>query len=115
MHDPQVSQDTNQDTPEDALQLATRMARGELSAREALAQTLARVERLNPRLNAIASLAPELGYERAEQLDAERAQHVDARPRWFVVERAAGQQGFVRRVVAWRFESNHLDQRLVRR
>ncbi len=74
MHDPQVSQDTNQDTPEDALQLATRMARGELSAREALAQTLARVERLNPRLNAIASLAPELGYERAEQLDAERAQ-----------------------------------------
>ena len=73
MHDPQIPKDTSADMAQDALQLAARIARGELSAREALAQTLARVEQLNPRLNAIASLAAELGYERAEQLDAERS------------------------------------------
>lgn len=66
--------ETRSSPPEDALALAQRMARGELSAVAALEQALARVQRLNPRLNAVAALAAELGHERARQLDAERAQ-----------------------------------------
>jgi amidase len=52
-----------------ATEMARRLRKKELSAREALAAHLDQVERLNPKVNAIVTLVPEKAAERAKQAD----------------------------------------------
>ena len=52
-----------------AVELAGMIARRELSARELLDACLARIEAVNPELNAIVTLVPEIAYERAAAAD----------------------------------------------
>jgi aspartyl-tRNA(Asn)/glutamyl-tRNA(Gln) amidotransferase subunit A len=54
-------------------QLAKRLARRELSSRELVQQCLARVEALNPSLNAFLTIAGEQALARADRADRERA------------------------------------------
>ena len=58
---------------DDALALAAAIARGEISAGQALADTLATIERLNPALNAVCRVDAELGHRRAAAIDAQLA------------------------------------------
>jgi len=55
---------------EDALALATRIAQGQISAAQAMAETLERVRQLNPTLNAVCLLDAELGLRGAAKVDA---------------------------------------------
>lgn len=57
----------------DAHALAGAIVRGECSAVQALQRTLADVDAMNPRLNAVCLLRPDLGQARAQALDAELA------------------------------------------
>ncbi|MBE7419926.1 MAG: amidase [Ideonella sp.] len=57
----------------DAHALATAIVRGECSAQQALQRTLADIEAINPRLNAVCLLAAEPARARATALDAELA------------------------------------------
>jgi amidase len=52
-----------------AAELAAMIRSGELAARELLAATLARIETVNPVLNAVVTLVPELAYEQARAAD----------------------------------------------
>ena len=52
-----------------ATELADRIAKKDLSAREVMTAHLARIERLNPTLNAIVTLLPERAMERAARAD----------------------------------------------
>jgi aspartyl-tRNA(Asn)/glutamyl-tRNA(Gln) amidotransferase subunit A len=54
-------------------QLAKRLARHEVSSRELVQQCLARIDVLNPSLNAFVNVAAEQALERAERADRERA------------------------------------------
>ncbi len=54
-------------------QLAKRLARRELSSRELVQQCLARIDALNPSLNAFVMVAAEQALEQAERADRERA------------------------------------------
>jgi amidase len=65
----------------DATGLAAAIVRGEVSARDALARTLAQIEERNPSLNAVCLVAPDVGFAQAECLDAELAACVDDRAR----------------------------------
>jgi Asp-tRNA(Asn)/Glu-tRNA(Gln) amidotransferase A subunit family amidase len=56
-----------------ARELAARIARGEFSAREAVAASLARIEAVNPRLNAFCFVYPEEALAEADAADAARA------------------------------------------
>ena len=56
-----------------ATELADRIRRGDLSAREVMEAHLARVERLNPRVNAIVTLHAERAMEGAREADEEQA------------------------------------------
>src|SRR6266511_3454643 len=53
----------------DAWELADRVRAGELSARKLLEQSLARIERLNPKLNAVCFLDPDRAWSDAELVD----------------------------------------------
>src|SRR6266511_2273231 len=53
----------------DAWELADRVRAGELSARKLLEQSLARIERLNPKLNAVCFLDPDRAWADAELVD----------------------------------------------
>lgn len=52
-----------------ALELAAMIRSGEVSSRELLDATLARVEAVNPQLNAIVTIVPEIAFERAAAAD----------------------------------------------
>ena len=54
----------------DASDLATAIVRGEFSPTQALQRTLADVQALNPTLNAVCLLAPEVGLAQAARLGA---------------------------------------------
>jgi amidase len=56
-----------------ATQMAAMLANGEISARELLAAHLERIEQVNPALNAIVTLTPELAAERAAAADEAHA------------------------------------------
>ncbi|WP_419946415.1 amidase [Candidatus Poriferisodalis sp.] len=56
-----------------ATQMATMLAAGEISARELLAAHLARIEEVNPALNAIVTFTPELAAVRAAAADEAHA------------------------------------------
>src|SRR6476619_5071405 len=59
-----------------AVELATRLARKELSAREVMSAHLAQIERINPRVNAIVTLVAEqamAGAARADEAIMRRA------------------------------------------
>src|SRR5580765_1446578 len=56
-----------------AVALAKALRAGELGSRELLEHYLARVERLNPRLNAVVTLDLERARRRADEADAARA------------------------------------------
>lgn len=56
-----------------ATELARRIRAGELSAREAVAASLARIEAINPKLNAFCFVYPEEALRLAEEADAARA------------------------------------------
>jgi amidase len=58
---------------EDALALAARIASGETSAVQVMQQTLARIETLNPKLNAVCLVRAELGLLGAAKVDAQLA------------------------------------------
>jgi amidase len=55
-----------------AVELARRLAAGELSAVEVLEAHLAQIERVNPAVNAIITHTPELALERAQRADSKR-------------------------------------------
>ena len=57
----------------DATALAAHIVRGECTAVQALQRTLADVAAINPQLNAVCHLAPDLGLQQAAALDAELA------------------------------------------
>ena len=57
----------------DATALAQAIVRGDCSAVQALERTLTDVAAMNPLLNAVCHMAPELGFEQASALDAELA------------------------------------------
>ncbi|MBK7060110.1 MAG: amidase [Rubrivivax sp.] len=57
----------------DASALAQAIVRGDCSAEKALQRTLADVAAINPALNAVCLLAPEIGLARARELDTELA------------------------------------------
>lgn len=57
-------------TDSSAVDLAAMVARRDVSARELLDACLDRIEQVNPRLNAIVTLVPELAYEWADAADA---------------------------------------------
>ncbi len=59
--------------PEDAIALATRIAQGQISARQVMAETVSRVQQLNPSLNAVCLLDAELGLRGATKADAQVA------------------------------------------
>jgi len=52
-----------------ATELASLLRRGELSARDLVAEHLRQIERLNGQVNAIVTQVPELAWQRARQLD----------------------------------------------
>jgi MOSC domain-containing protein YiiM len=54
----------------DARALATRIAHGDLTAAQAMADTLSAIERLNPTLNAVSHVDTELGHRGAAAVDA---------------------------------------------
>ena len=56
-----------------AVELAARLRAAEVSAREVLAAHLERIERVNPAVNAIVTLVPELAMDRAAALDEQLA------------------------------------------
>ncbi len=56
-----------------AVELSRMIHSGELSARELMAASLRRIERLNPRLNAIPTLLPEKGHAEARIADERQA------------------------------------------
>jgi amidase len=60
-------------TAQDATALAASIAHGEQSARQAMADTLARIDRLNPTLNAVCRVNAELGLRQAAAVDARLA------------------------------------------
>src|ERR1700712_371234 len=60
-------------TAQSAVQLAARIRRKELSAREVLEAHLARIERVNPRVNAIVTLVPEMARAWAKAADEKQA------------------------------------------
>ena len=63
----------NDAQPADAIALAASIARGELSATEALQAAIGNVERLNARINAVCNPAYEHGLAAARAIDAELA------------------------------------------
>jgi amidase len=67
-------------TRRSAVDLAAMIARREVSARELLDACLDRIERVNPQLNAIVTLVPELAYEWAEAADAAVVDGADLGP-----------------------------------
>jgi amidase len=71
----------------DATQLATGIVRGDCSAVQALERTLADVQVLQPRLNAVCLLAPEVGRAQAAALDAELAACTDEPARAALLQR----------------------------
>ena len=71
----------------DATQLAAGIVRGDCSAVQALERTLADVQALQPRLNAVCLLAPEVGRAQAEALDAELAACTDEPARAALLQR----------------------------
>jgi amidase len=56
-----------------AVEMAKLIRAGKLSAREALAEHLKQIERVNPKVNAVVSLAPELAAKAAAQADERQA------------------------------------------
>jgi amidase len=60
-------------TAQSAVQLAARIRRKELSAREVLEAHLARIERVNPRVNAIVTLVPDKARAWAKAADEKQA------------------------------------------
>lgn len=54
-------------------ELAARIASGEISAREALADHLARIDAVNPAINAIVTRDDDRAFDRADQADARRS------------------------------------------
>jgi len=64
----------------DAWELADRVRAGELSARNLLELTLARIERLDPRLNAVCFLDPDRAWADAERVDERVAAGDDPGP-----------------------------------
>lgn len=66
----------------DASALAQSIVRGDCSAVQALERTLADVAAMNPLLNAVCGLAPELGLQQASALDAELAACRSDSERW---------------------------------
>lgn len=63
-----------------AVELTALIATGELSSRELLDASLAQIEEVNPRLNAIVTLVPEMAYEWADAADAAVAAGDDVGP-----------------------------------
>jgi len=60
-----------------AVELSTLIKQGRISAREAVASALARVEQVNPKINAVVDLMPEQAFKAADEVDqalAKRAQ-----------------------------------------
>ena len=56
-----------------AIEMRTLLAEGEISSRELLAAHLARIEKVNPELNAIVTLIPEQANESAARADDAQA------------------------------------------
>lgn len=71
----------------DATALAQSIARGECSAQQALQRTLADVAVMNPALNAVCLLRPEVAQATAAELDAEVARCSDAAARTALLRR----------------------------
>jgi amidase len=63
-----------------ATELARRIRSKDLSARDLMATHLARIARLNPKLNAIVTLVPEQAMEQAKEADEALAKHKEAGP-----------------------------------
>nr|MCU0256078.1 amidase family protein [Vicinamibacterales bacterium] len=63
-----------------ATELTRRMQARELSAVEVMTAHLARIERLNPSVNAIVTLQPDVAMERARQADEALARGVAPGP-----------------------------------
>lgn len=61
--------DTHSREQGDAIDLSTRIVRGELSAEQALDDALARVRELNPTIGAVASVAEDAGRADAQARD----------------------------------------------
>lgn len=57
----------------DAVEMAALIRAGKLSAREALAAHLKQIERVNPKVNAIVTLVPEMALEAAKRADEAQA------------------------------------------
>lgn len=67
-------------TRSSAVDLAAMVARREVSARELLDACLARIERVNPQLNAVVTLVPGMAYEWADAADAATVGDADLGP-----------------------------------
>ena len=56
-----------------ALELANKIQKGEVSALEVMETHLAQIEKVNPKVNAIVTLIPELALENAKKADEKKA------------------------------------------
>ncbi len=63
-----------------ATEIARRVRRKDLSARDVVAAHLAQIERLNPKLNAIVTLVPEQAMEQAKEADEALAKNKEVGP-----------------------------------